>query len=101
MLFKLPATRTEEQEALSLADYLIAQISFQGREYAMYVEIGRQKDNVFLPYYMEERLDYVIDRSPYSRISYSNRTVFRRHDILHWGHDAWNIIVKNRNYFCP
>ena len=81
-----------EQESLPLADQLIAQISFQGREYAMYTEINRPGDNVFLPYYLEERLDYVIGRSPDSQLCYPNGTVSRKHAVLHWDRDAWSII---------
>lgn len=80
-----------EQEVQPLTDQLIVQLSFHGREYAIYAENAQPGDNVFLPYYLEERLDYTIGRNPDSQISYPNETVSRRHAILHWEHDTWNI----------
>lgn len=81
-------------EELPFTDQLIAQITFHGQDYGgLYTEINRPGDNVFLPYYLEERLDYVIGRSPESsQIVYPNGTVSRRHAVLHWEGDAWNII---------
>jgi len=84
-----------EQETFPLADQLIAQISYCGREFAIYAEINCPENNVFLPYYFEERLDYVIGRNPDSQITYPNETVSRRHAVLHWERDAWNIIDCN------
>lgn len=81
-----------EQQTLPITDQLVTQITFHGRVYAMYAEINRPGDNVFLPYYLEERLDYTIGRNPENQISYPNETVSRRHAILHWDHDAWTVI---------
>lgn len=85
----------DELEVLPLTNQLIAQVSFQGQEYAIYVETSRPDDKVFLPYYLEERLDYVIGRSPDSQISYPNDTVTWEHATLHWDRDAWIIIDNN------
>jgi len=88
--FRIPGAK--EQEVLPLTDQLIVQLSFCGREYAMYAETSRPGNNVFLPYYLEERLDYAIGRNPENEISYPNETVSRKHAILHWDRDAWSII---------
>ena len=82
-------------EILPLSDQLVAQFSFQNREYAIYAENTHPGDNTFLPYYLKGHLDYTIGRSSDSQISYPNKTVSRRHAILHWDRDAWNIFDCN------
>lgn len=85
-------TEFSQDQELILRDEMIARFNFRNQEYALYAEINRPNDGVYHPYYLEERLDYVIGRSPDSQICYPNETVSRRHAVLHWEHDAWNII---------
>lgn len=88
--FQIPGEK--ERKRLLLTDQMIAQFHFHGLEYAIYTETNRPGDNVFLPYYLEERLDYTIGRNSENEISYPNDVVSRRHAILHWDRDAWSIL---------
>lgn len=93
VLFSLAGER--ERETIPLSDQLVAQFAFRGQQFALYTELSRPGDRVFLPYYLEERLDYTIGRSPDCQICYPNDTVSRQHAVLHWEDDAWTIIDQD------
>ena len=66
-----------------------------GQTYFIYTEIEEEGDHLFLPYYLEERTDYVIGRSTQCHICYPNSAVSREHACLHWNGVSWKIIDKN------
>ena len=69
--------------------------NYNGESFFIYTETEEQGDHVFLPYYFEERTDYIIGRSQQSNIVYSNSSVSREHAKLHWNGNSWSIIDLN------
>jgi len=84
----------DEREQI-LSDELLSKILYHNREYVLYAETNRLENSEFLPYYLEERSDYLIGRKPESHIYYPNKTVSWKHAILHWDQDGWMIIDQN------
>lgn len=69
--------------------------NYNGESFFIYTETEEEGDHVFLPYYFEERTDYIIGRSQQSDIVYSNSSVSREHAKLHWNGNSWSIIDLN------
>lgn len=68
---------------------------FQEHQYVLYVEAEYIGDYEFIPYYLEEKADYVIGRQPECHIHYPNECVSREHASLRWHEGAWHIVDEN------
>ncbi len=68
---------------------------FNGEKYTIYTEEEHPGDHTFLPYYIEERTDYVIGRANKCDICYQNFAVSREHAHLHWNGNQWAIVDLN------
>lgn len=86
---------TNSGRAQILSDRVALKFSYNGQNFIIYPEIERLNDHVFLPYYIEERTDYVIGRSESNHICYNNPAVSREHACLHWNGSSWTIIDQN------
>lgn len=75
-----------------LYDKMIAKISYQKQEYALFVEIQEAKGEQFLFYSLTEQMEYTIGRQPEKDIYYPCNTVSRNHALLKWQDGVWNII---------
>ena len=83
------------ERSVPLCDRMITRVRYKGQEYVLYVEAERPGDYVFLPYYLEERADYMIGRNTACDICYPNESVSREHALLRWHEDAWYIMDQN------
>lgn len=70
-------------------------INYKNQKFVLYVENEFSGDYVFLPYYFEERSDYLIGRSEQCDVCYFNPCVSRVHARLHWNGNSWSIIDQN------
>jgi len=91
----LPGQDGAAKHELELSDKRLANLKYNESTYALYAEVERPGDYVFLPYYMEERTEYIIGRQEGSDICYPNRMVSREHAVLRWNGGAWEIIDQN------
>ena len=80
---------------MPLSSRMIARIQGSNEKFILYIEAERPGDYEFLPYYLEDKADYVIGRQSGCHIYYPNDCVSREHAILHWQNDAWYIIDQN------
>ena len=87
-------TFSPDRSTVTLQDKLVVKLFYQGKKYVLYTEENRVGSDVFLPYYLEERADYMIGRDPSAHICYDNMTVSREHAQLHWQDNAWHIIDR-------
>lgn len=69
--------------------------NYNGESFFIYTETEDEGDHLFLPYYFEERTDYIIGRNQQCNIVYSNSAVSREHAKLHWNGNSWSIIDLN------
>lgn len=81
----------QPQHELQLSSKMIARFISRGETFVVYAEDVTPGDNVFLPYYFEERTDYTIGRLDKNHICYPNNTVSRTHAVLHWNGNQWEI----------
>lgn len=65
-------------------------VAFGDKKYTLYSELEHERDNEFLPYYIEKHTDIHIGRLSNCDIYYPNPFVSRDHAMLHW---------VNGNYF--
>ena len=79
----------------TLKSQTFTNIRYGSEVFFLYAEAENPGDYTFLPYYLEERSDYVIGRSEDCDICYPNRSVSRHHAKLHWGISGWSIIDTN------
>lgn len=70
-----------------LRDCSLNIVVFGDKKYTVYSEYEREKDNVFLPYYIEKLTDIHIGRLPECEIYYPNPFVSREHAVLYWEND--------------
>ncbi len=75
-----------------LHDCSLIMAAFGDKKYTLYSEFEREKDNVFLPYYIEKYTDIHIGRLSNCDICYPNPFVSRDHAILHWDNGNWYIV---------
>lgn len=68
---------------------------FNNEKYTIYTEEEHPGDHTFLPYYIEEKNDYIIGRSNKCEICYQNFAVSREHARLHWNGKRWTIVDLN------
>ncbi len=68
---------------------------FKDEKYTIYTEEEHPGDHTFLPYYIEERTEYVIGRTNKCDICYQNSAVSREHARLHWNGNQWKIVDLN------
>ena len=80
---------------MPLSSRMIARIQGSNEKFILYIEAERPGDYEFLPYYLEDKADYVIGRQSGCHIYYPNDCVSREHAILHWQNNAWYIIDQN------
>lgn len=83
-----------DRSTVTLQDKLVVKLFYQGKKYVLYTEKNQVGSDVFLPYYLEERTDYIIGRDPCAHICYDNMTVSREHARLHWQDNAWHIVDR-------
>ncbi len=92
--FKMAPTGEEKYAGreIELVSQSFSNIRFGNEKFFMYAETEYPGDYTFIPYYLEERVDYTIGRSDDCHICYPNRTVSRHHAKLHWGNTGWSVI---------
>lgn len=77
---------------IRLIDCSLIMVVFGDKKYTLYSECEREKDNIFLPYYIEKHTDIHIGRLPNCDICYPNPFVSRDHAMLHWENNNWYIV---------
>ena len=77
---------------ITLTDRMLITLVYRDDKFVLYSESVHPGDSTFLPYYFEERTDYIIGRREDCDIFYPNITVSRIHARLHWENDAWHIV---------
>lgn len=75
-----------------LKDCAMIMVAFGDRRYTLYSEFEHEKDNVFLPYYIEKHTDIHIGRLANCDICYPNPFISRDHAMLHWENNNWYIV---------
>ncbi len=83
------------EKKVVLHDCSLNMVSFGDRNYTLYSEFERERDNVFLPYYIEKHTDIHIGRLPNCDICYPNPFISRDHAMLHWENETWYIVDLN------
>lgn len=99
-VFALPNHMTYHE--MPLTDKLFSNYYYKGELYALYVEAVSDDDFRFVPYYLEERSQYLIGRpsehdSGRPDICYRNIAASREHAILFWRDDGWYITDRSLN----
>ena len=74
---------------VALSDKMLVRIYAGFQRYFLYAEFERPGDNTFLPYFFEERAEYLIGRMDDCDICYPNITVSRNHAKLRWKSGSW------------
>lgn len=78
-----------------LSDKVMVKIYDHGMTYVLFAEIERAGDQQFLPYYLDEQMEYMIGRQSDCQICYPYETVSRNHALLKRHGDFWYIIDKD------
>lgn len=77
---------------VALHDCSLIMVVFGDKKYTLYSEFERERDNVFLPYYIEKYTDIHIGRLSNCDICYPNPFVSRDHAMFHWDNGNWYIV---------
>lgn len=78
-----------------LCDKALEKICCHGRTYVLFAEIERGGDQQFLPYHMDEQMEYIIGRKSDCHICYPSETVSRSHALLQRRGDFWYVIDRD------
>lgn len=75
-----------------LCDKMLEKVYFHGSTYVLFAEIERGGDQQFLPYHLDEQMEYMIGRRSDCQICYPCETVSRNHALLQKRGEFWYII---------